>query len=220
MTALVLGATGGIGAAVVEILAARGPVLSLSRSDGLDWMHADRAESALQLAAEKGPFEMIFDATGALIIDGQGPEKQLKAIDAAALARQMQVNAIGPALMFKHYQALLPRQGRAVMATISARVGSIGDNGLGGWIGYRAAKAALNQIVRTASIEIARTRREAIVAALHPGTVATGLSDPFAGQRDRFSTEHSATQMLAVLDGLSPQDTGHLFAYDGSRIPW
>lgn len=220
MTALVLGATGGIGAAVVDALAERGPVTGLSRADGLDWADPERAEAALIRAASSGPFDMIFDATGALIIGGHGPEKALKAIDARAMAAQMQVNAIGPALLFKHVASLIPRDRRAVIATISARVGSIGDNGLGGWISYRAAKAALNQIVRTASVELARTRPQAIAAALHPGTVATGLSDPFAAQRDRLTPAQSAAMMLAVLDGLSPQDSGGFFAYDGLRVPW
>jgi len=218
--ALVLGSTGGIGCAVAAHLTARGPVIGLSRADGLDWTDPARAEAVLQKAARHGPFDMIFDATGALTIGEHGPEKKLAAIDAGAMAAQFAVNAIGPALIFKHYEALLPPEGRAVIATISARVGSIGDNGFGGWISYRASKAALNQIVRTASIEIARKRPEAVVAALHPGTVATDLSAPFAGNRKTFTPTDSAVRMLAVLDGLTQEDSGHLYAYDGSRIPW
>ncbi|MEM7190474.1 MAG: SDR family oxidoreductase [Pseudomonadota bacterium] len=192
--------------------------VGVSRVDGLDWRDPERAEAAL--IALDGPFDLIFDATGALTIDDQGPEKALKVIDAEAMAAQFAINAIGPALALKHYDRLMPRHGRSVFATLSARVGSIGDNRLGGWISYRAAKAALNQIVHTASIEIARKRPEAIVVALHPGTVATPLSKPFSGQRKTFMPEEAAAKLLAVLDGLRPEDNGSFFAYDGSRITW
>ena len=212
---LVLGSNGGIGGAFVRHLpGARG----LSRKDGLDWTRPAEAEATLLSAS--GPFDLILDATGALEIDGHGPEKQLRAIEAEAMAAQFAVNAIGPALILKHHDHLLPRTGRAVIATLSARVGSIGDNGLGGWISYRASKAALNQIVRTAAIEISRKRPEAIVVALHPGTVATGLSAKFAGNRETFTPDEAAAKLLAVLDILSPADTGGFFAYDGLRIPW
>ena len=214
---LILGATGGIGSALMARLPGAVP---LSRADGLDWRDPARAESTLLTAAEQGPFDLIFDATGALEIDGNGPEKALKAIEADAMSAQFAVNAIGPALILKHHDALMPRQGRAVFATLSARVGSIGDNGLGGWISYRASKAALNQIVRTASIEIARKRPEAVVAALHPGTVATSLSEKFTGNRDTVSPEIAAERLLSVLESLSPADSGGFFAYDGSTIPW
>ena len=215
---LVLGATGGIGRAVADALSARGPVLGLSRRDGLDWRDPARAEAVLQKL--DGPFDLVFDATGALEIDAKAPEKQLAAIDAEAMAVQFAVNAVGPALVLKHYKTLLPRQGRAVFATLSARVGSIQDNRLGGWISYRASKAALNQIVRTAAIEIARTRPDAIVTALHPGTVQTGLSEDFVRARDVFTPSQAAQKLIAVLDGLQPDATGGFFAYDGSRIPW
>ncbi|MEM1298207.1 MAG: SDR family NAD(P)-dependent oxidoreductase [Pseudomonadota bacterium] len=218
MRALVLGSTGGIGQAVAAHLQSGGTdVTGLSRRDGLDWRDPERAE---QLLANLGPFDLVFDATGALEIDGAGPEKQLAAIDAEAMSAQFTVNALGPALVLKHYKTLLPRQGRAVFATLSARVGSIGDNGLGGWISYRASKAALNQIVKTTSIEIARTKPDAIVAALHPGTVATEFGARFRGNRETLTPEDSARRMLDVLSGLSPADTGGFFAYDGSRIPW
>lgn len=212
---LILGASGGIGSALVSQLPnAHG----LSRVDGLDWTEPQRAEHALQSAA--GPFDLIFDATGALEIDGHRPEKQLKAIDADAMAKQFAVNAIGPALILKYHDTLMPRQGRAVFATLSARVGSIGDNRLGGWIAYRAAKAALNQIVKTAAIEIARKRPDAIVVALHPGTVATPLSAKFAGNRETFTPDAAASKLLNVLANLTPADSGGFFAHDGTPIPW
>lgn len=213
--ALILGSTGGIGSALMR----RVPnAIGLSRQDGLDWTKPEQAEAAVRGIA--APFELIFDATGALEIDDHGPERQLKAIDAEAMAAQFAVNAIGPALILKHYEHLLPKEGRAVIATLSARVGSIGDNGLGGWISYRAAKAALNQIVKTAAIEIARKRPDAIVVALHPGTVATNLSAKFAGNRETFTPDQAATKLLDVIHGLTPADTGGFFAWDGSRIPW
>lgn len=212
---LILGHTGGIGSALMRTLP---NATGLSRRDGLDWAQPDQAEAAI--SATHGPFDLIFDATGALVIDGHGPEKQLKAIDAEAMAKQFAANAIGPALILKHYERLFRPTGRTVFATLSARVGSIGDNRLGGWISYRASKAALNQIVRTASIEIARKRPEAIVVALHPGTVATSLSARFAGNRETFTPDEAATRLLTVIDGLQPKDTGGFFAHDGTPIPW
>ncbi len=218
MKALVLGATGGIGAAVSATLAQNMTVVGLSRRDGLDWTKPAQAEAVLSQC--DGPFDLIFDASGALQIGGKGPEKKLSSIDAEVMAAQFAINSIGPALILKHYNRLFPRDRRAVFATISARVGSIGDNGLGGWISYRAAKAALNQIVKTAAIEVTRTRPEAIVVALHPGTVETDLSAPFAGQRNTLTPDASAARMIAVLENLTPADSGSFFAYDGTTIPW
>ncbi|MFK7942497.1 MAG: SDR family NAD(P)-dependent oxidoreductase [Paracoccaceae bacterium] len=217
--ALVLGASGGIGSAVAARLALEDwRVTALSRKDGLDWRDPARAESVIGNAI--GPFDLVFDATGALEIDGAGPEKQLATIEADAMAAQFAVNAIGPALLLKHYKSLLPRKGHAVFATLSARVGSIGDHGLGGWISYRASKAALNQIVKTAAVELARTRPEAVVVALHPGTVATTFGSQYRGAREALSPAQSAAQMLAVLKDLTPAETSGFFAYDGSRVPW
>jgi NAD(P)-dependent dehydrogenase (short-subunit alcohol dehydrogenase family) len=220
MRALVIGDTGGIGAALAAALAARGAaVTGLSRRrDGLDL--TDEATIARAAAGLAGPFELILDATGALEIDGRGPEKALAQIDPAAMAAQFAVNAIGPALLLKHLHPLLPREGRAVFASLSARVGSIGDNRLGGWISYRAAKAAQNQILRTAAVEIARKRPGAIVVALHPGTVATPLTARYAGGHPTVAPEAAAAHLLAVLDRLTPADTGGFFAWDGSPIPW
>lgn len=218
-SALILGSTGGIGSAVIASLKRAGiRTVGLSRADGLDWTDPERAERALLNA--DGPFDLIFDATGALEIDGHGPEKQLSAITSAAMAAQFAANAIGPALIFKHYKALLPRSGRSVIATVSARVGSIEDNRLGGWIAYRSAKAALNQIVKTASIEIARTRPDAIVVALHPGTVATGFGAGFATPRNAVAPASAAENMLTLLGMLDTSQTGRFFAYDGSEIRW
>jgi len=220
MRALVIGDTGGIGAALAAALKGRGAeVTGLSRGrDGLDL--TDEPSIAHAAAALSGPFDLILVATGALEIDGRGPEKSLAALDPAAMAAQFAVNAIGPALLLKHLHPLLPSAGRCAFATLSARVGSIGDNRLGGWVSYRAAKAALNQVVRTAAVEIARKRPEAVVVALHPGTVATPLTRRYLIGRLAVAPDAAAANLIAVIDGLSAADTGGFFAWDGRPIPW
>jgi NAD(P)-dependent dehydrogenase (short-subunit alcohol dehydrogenase family) len=220
LRALVIGASGGIGGALAAALEARGAsVVGLSRrQDGLDL--TDEASVAAAAGRLEGPFGLILDATGALEIWGRGPEKSIGAIDPEVMAAQFAVNAIGPALLLKHFHALLPRAGRGVFATLSARVGSIGDNRLGGWISYRAAKAALNQIVRTSAIEIARKRPDSVVVALHPGTVRTALTARYVGGRPTVSPEAAAGNLLAVIDRLTPAETGGFFAWDGQPIPW
>ncbi|MGV1905590.1 SDR family NAD(P)-dependent oxidoreductase [Agrobacterium cavarae] len=220
--ALVIGSSGGIGSAVARLLRADkrcAEVVGLSRSiDGLDI--TDEASVHDALGRLNGEFHLIFCATGALTIDGVGPEKALKQLSADAMMKQFALNALGPAMVLKHVAAKLPRRERGLMAFLSARVGSIGDNHLGGWVSYRASKAALNQIIRTASVELGRTHPQSVLAALHPGTVATSLSDDYAGGRDRFRPEESATKMLSVLDGLQPAQSGSFHAYDGSSIEW
>jgi NAD(P)-dependent dehydrogenase (short-subunit alcohol dehydrogenase family) len=220
MRALVVGASGGIGGAVVAALAGRGAdVVGLSRrADGLDVR--EEASVAAALGRQAGAFDLIFVASGALELDGRGPEKSLRQIDPAALMAQFALNAIGPVLVLKHALALMPRDRRAVFAALSARVGSIGDNRTGGWYGYRAAKAALNQYLRTASIEVARTHPQAIVTALHPGTVATPLTEGYRGRHPAHGPAEAAAALLAVIDGLSPKDTGSLFDWRGDRVEW
>ncbi len=220
--AVVFGAGGGIGGALVQALR-QDPgfdeVVALRRPD------FDLTEEASIAAAARalppGEPRLLLDATGFLHAPGQRPERGLRDLDAAALARNFALNAIGPALLMKHFLPLLPRQGRAVFATLSARVGSIGDNRLGGWYGYRAAKAALNQLVHTAAIELARTHPQAVCVALHPGTVATPLSAPFAkaGLAVRPPAE-AAAELLAVVAGLDAAETGGFFDWRGQVIPW
>ncbi len=134
------------------------------------------------------------------------------------MARAFAINAVGPALLLKHFVELLPRQGRSVFATLSARVGSIGDNQLGGWYSYRASKAALNQILRTASVEVARRRPDAVLLALHPGTVRTRLSDPFTGPDQGIPAEEAARRLLATMDAATK--TGCFLDNTGAVIPW
>lgn len=224
--AAIFGASGGIGAALAAacrkggrfaevVEAARGGPLRFDLGD-----EASIAAAAADLAA-RGEIRLVIDATGVLTNDRTAPEKSWRQIDAAALAEAFAVNAIGPALLMKHLLPILPRQGRSVFATLSARVGSIGDNRLGGWYGYRASKAALNQIVRTAAVELARQRPEAICVALHPGTVDTGLSQPFARAGLTVQTpEAAAGHLLEVIEGLEAGQSGGFFDWRGEEVPW
>ena len=217
--ALVVGASGGIGAAVMAALAAQGvAVTGLSRRDGLHV--TDEASVAQAMGALESPFDLVFVATGALAPPGRGPEKALRGIDPAQVAAQFALNATGPVLVLKHALRLLPRDRRAVFVALSARVGSIGDNGLGGWYSYRASKAALNQMLHTAAIEVARSHRHAVVVALHPGTVDTGFAAEFHAGRATITPADAATLMLDTVTRLTPADSGGFFDNAGARIPW
>ncbi|MEA1072848.1 SDR family NAD(P)-dependent oxidoreductase [Sphingomonas sp. LY160] len=224
MKSIVIGASGGIGAALASALKSRGDdVIALSRSSSpaVDYDQPDSVAASAEELRATTPFDRIVVATGVLHGDGVQPEKSLRAIEAEALDRYFRINATGPALVIRHFVGLLPRDRRAVFVVLSARVGSIGDNRLGGWIGYRASKAALNQIVRTAAIELARTHPQAILVGLHPGTVDTPLSAPFQrnlSEGQLLDADDSAARLLAVLDALTPADSGGCFAPDGSRI--
>jgi len=213
---LILGSSGGIGRALME--ACPGAVGLSRRADGLDV--TDESSLARLAAQSEGPFERIINATGALVIEGRGPEKALAQITPEAMAAQFALNATGPALLLKHFAPLMPREGRVVFASLSARVGSIGDNYLGGWHAYRAAKAAQNQVIRGAAIELTRRNPDSIVVALHPGTVDTGLTRAFVGNRPTVTPAEAAANLLAVLDGLSPVQTGGFFDYAGQTIEW
>jgi NAD(P)-dependent dehydrogenase (short-subunit alcohol dehydrogenase family) len=218
--ALVVGASGGIGGALADALVARGEaVLGVSRSgEGLDV--TDEASVARVLGALEGPFDRVIVATGALEIAGAGPEKALRGVEPGALAAQFALNAMGPVLVLKHALRLMPRDRPVRFAALSARVGSIGDNALGGWYSYRAAKAALNQLIHTAAIEIARTHRQAVVVCLHPGTVATSFGAAQRSNHPALAPDEAAGHLLAVLDGLAPGDTGGFFDWKGDRVPW
>ncbi len=228
----VFGAGGGIGSAFVQALCGMeevGEVLALSRRDpdflpqkaiwrAVDITREDEIGAAAQAAGE---LDLVIVATGMLHGAGVKPEKDWRDIDPASLATLMAVNAIGPALVLKHFAPLLPRERPALIGVLSARVGSIGDNRLGGWHGYRASKAALNQIIRTFSIELARKRKHAIICGLHPGTVATGLSAPFrgSGADGVLSPAVSAERLLGVLGRRSVADSGKVFDWKGERVP-
>lgn len=220
MRALVIGASGGIGAALVAGLTRQGAeVLGLSRSiDGLDI--TDEASIATHLDQLSGPFDTVIVATGALALGDRAPEKSLRSLTGAALLGQFAVNAMGPALVLKHAARLLPRDRPARFAALSARVGSIGDNALGGWYSYRAAKAALNQLIHTGAIELSRSHPQAVVVSLHPGHVSTGLSAAFGGTLPSVSPDEAANHILGVLDQLTPAETGGFFDWAGKPIVW
>ncbi len=216
MRAVVIGAAGGIGAALADALAEEeNDVVRLTRAD-VDLTDEPTIAAA---AARVGKADLVIVATGLLHDADHGPEKALRDLDPVWLAQQYAVNAIGPALVAKHFLPILPRTGRSVFAALSARVGSISDNRLGGWYGYRASKAALNQLIRTLAIEDKRRNDRGLVVGLHPGTVDTRLSKPFQQSgRDLFKPDRAAVQLLDVLDALKPTESGKLFAWDGAEI--
>ncbi|MFN3954882.1 MAG: SDR family NAD(P)-dependent oxidoreductase [Pararhodobacter sp.] len=220
MRVLIIGASGGIGAALADLARARGAALStLSRREhGLEI--TDEASVAAHLAGLQGPYDRILLTTGALTAGAGGPEKSLRALDAGALAAQFAINAIGPALVLKHAARLLPRARPAVFAALSARVGSIGDNRAGGWYGYRASKAALNQILRSAAVELARTHPQLVCVALHPGTVATPFTRDYLGRHAAVEPAEAARNLWHVIDGLQPADSGGFFDWAGKTVPW
>ncbi|NKI34957.1 SDR family oxidoreductase [Wenzhouxiangella sp. XN79A] len=242
--ALVQGASRGIGSGFVQALLDGGRferVIATCRNpDAADALNAiddprlsvialDVAdEASIRAAAERVraldlPLRLLLNVAGVLHDSVASPEKKLEDLDAEALHHVFAVNAIGPALMLKVFRPLLARRGRVVVAALSARVGSIGDNRLGGWYAYRASKAALNQLLRTAAIELGRRNRNAIVVALHPGTTDTGLSKPFQARvpdEQLFPVDRTCRQLLAVIDRLDEGDSGGFRAWDGSRIDW
>lgn len=224
-SAVVIGASGGVGAAVTSVLEASGRfdvVHALSRSrTGLELEDETSIAAAAAHVADGPAPTLVFVGTG-ILHGGHEPERSYRHLSADHLLRDYRVNAVGPALVARHLLPLMPRDRRAVFATLSARVGSISDNRLGGWHSYRASKAALNMILQNLAIELARSHPLAVVAGLHPGTVATNLSAPFqrgVKPEKLFTPEHSAERLLTVLDGLTPADSGGVFAWDGSRIP-
>lgn len=225
----IIGASGGIGSALVDLLSADEAMhsitafaRSMSEPDFIDITDEDSVARAAELAAANGPLDLVLVATGILHNDeGIQPEKSLRDISRATMEEVFLVNAIGPALVAKHFLPKMRKGAKTVFAALSARVGSISDNYLGGWSSYRASKAALNMLLKTASIEHARRFPDSIVAGLHPGTVDTRLSQPFARNvpaNSLFTPEFAAQKLVSVVDGLVASDTGKLFAWDGARI--
>ncbi|WP_417424536.1 SDR family NAD(P)-dependent oxidoreductase [Hoeflea sp.] len=225
--AVIIGASGGIGQAVSEAMRASGTfarVIDYSRASEPDIDLLDETtiiRAAAHAAATGLDLQLVFDATGFLHGSSFKPEKSWSALDPAHMAHAFAVNAAGPALLMKHFLPLLPKTGKSVFATLSAKVGSIGDNTLGGWYSYRASKAALNQFVHCAAIELRRKYPEAICVALHPGTVDTGLSSGYAksGLTVRPPAQ-AADLLLAVLDQLTAEQSGGFFDYHGTALPW
>ena len=239
--AAIFGASGGIGRALIEHLARKElrRIHAGSRSDAGEVLDRDVAkriarftfdvtdEESIRLAVagmQDDPPDLIIVATGQLSTDdGKAPERSYRKLDAETMEQIFRVNAIGPAIIAKHALPLFARDRLCVFAALSARVGSISDNKLGGWHSYRASKAALNMMLRNFAIELRRTHPQAVVASLHPGTVDTALSEPFQGnvpERQLFSPACSAERLLDVLDGLTPADSGGFFAWDGEPIAY
>ena len=226
--ALVIGGTGSIGSAVIKELKNRNftNVISLNRSSNppLDLLD----ESSIKKAADfiKGRQKslcLLFDATGILHNEDQNqmPEKTYKNIDLTFMKKNFEINVMGPALVMKHFLPLLDKDQKSIFATLSAKVGSISDNRYGGWYSYRASKAALNQMIKTASIELKMKNRNAICVAIHPGTVTSKLSKPF--QKDNLkiqSNEESAKNITGVIVGLKVSNSGLFFDWNGSIINW
>jgi NAD(P)-dependent dehydrogenase (short-subunit alcohol dehydrogenase family) len=229
--ALIIGSHGGLGAALLSQLkgdADYAQAIGFSRSTQVSVNYDDEpsiAKAALHVAdvckTANLQLRLLVVATGFLHGDLGQPERSFTNLDAAYLEHTFKINTLGPALVMKHFLPLLPKTGRCVAGFISAKVGSIGDNALGGWYGYRASKAALNQLVKTASIELTRRNKDSICVSLHPGTVATALSEPFAktGLNVRPAAE-AAGDLLAVLAGLNPADTGCLMDCKGQKLPF
>lgn len=222
--ALVLGASGAIGAALLAQLRADprcASALGLHRGSqpALDLQDEAGVAAAAASLDGQGPFQLIINAAGLLHGPELMPEKKLGDLQLAQLQVVFAVNTFGPALLLRYFAPLLDRHcGR--MAMLSAKVGSIGDNRLGGWYSYRASKAALNMLIKTAAIELRRSHPGAVLLALHPGTVSSALSAPFRGAEIGRPAATAATELLRVIDGLGPADSGGFFSYSGESLPW
>lgn len=245
--ALVVGATGGIGLEFVRQLLQDSRIthlfatyrsartatalfeLAQQQPGRLHCIQMDLSEEAqieqgmAKIHQTVNHLHIVVNCVGLLHSDQQQPEKALRQLDADNLLRYFQINSIGPALLAKHLLPLLKHKEPSLFATISAKIGSIGDNRLGGWYGYRASKAALNMFLKTAAIEYSRRSRHTMIVMLHPGTTDTRLSQPFqrgVPPEKLFSPERTVSQLMTVLESVTPADSGEFFSWDGSRLPW
>ena len=219
--ALVFGASGGIGQAFSRFLEDKlgsENVVNVSRS--FDGFEISDEEKILKFSESiEGTFNLIINATGVLQTTEEGPEKTINVVKQKSMIDMMTINAIGPALLLKNFSKKLDKTKFSVFVNLSARVGSITDNSLGGWISYRSSKAALNQIIKTSSIEINRRNKNAICVGLHPGTVKTSFTEKFQNTTETISPDESVKMMMKVVENLSVDDNGYCFAYDGKVIP-
>ena len=219
--ALVFGASGGIGQAFSRFLEDKlgsENVVNVSRS--FDGFEISDEEKILKFSESiEGTFNLIINATGVLQTTEEGPEKTINVVKQKLMIDMMTINAIGPALLLKNFSKKLDKTKFSVFVNLSARVGSITDNRLGGWISYRSSKAALNQIIKTSSIEINRRNKNAICVGLHPGTVKTRFTEKFQNTTETISPDESVKMMMKVVENLSVDDNGYCFAYDGKVIP-
>lgn len=222
--ALVVGASGAIGSAFAGQLRSDprcDTVLELCRDSvpRIDYDDEGSIAHAAGTLRAAGPFHLVVVSTGVLHGAGFAPEKRLADVTYASLETVFRINAFGPALVMRHFCPLLDRE-RSILAVVSAKVGSIEDNRLGGWYAYRASKAALNMTLKTAAIELRRANSGAVLVALHPGTVKSALSRPFRGDEIGRDASQAAADMLGALDGVRPEDSGSFVSYDGTRLPW
>ena len=226
-TAVIIGASGGIGRAVFDAIKVDPhceKIFGLSRSStpAIDYdTPQSLEEAATQISTEISSIDLLIIATGALTApNGTPPEKSVSQLTVEAMEEIFRINTIGPAIALRAFTPLLARDRRTLTATLSARVGSIGDNALGGWFSYRASKAALNQITHSAAIEQSRRNDQSVCVALHPGTIETGLSKPYARNRFTHSAEACASNLIQVLDTRTPEHSGGFFDYAGKEICW
>ena len=222
--AIVIGVSGAIGGAIAASLeshprCARVVGVGRDTTPSLDLCDEASIRTCAASLAADGPFHLIVQAAGVLHGAGFMPEKRLEDLDAETMAEVFGINAVGPAMVIAHFAPLLDTR-RGVLTVLSAKVGSIGDNRLGGWYSYRASKAALNMLVKTAAIEMKRRNPNAVLVALHPGTVASRLSAPFNGARIGKAASSAASDLLNVMDRLGPDDSGGFFSYSGEALPW
>lgn len=222
--ALIIGASGALGSAFVDVLSSNSDcslVKSLHRHSQppIDFNHEESIAEAAQNLTPDGPFNLIINAAGMLHTPQFMPEKKLADLHYSQMMETFRANAFGPAMVMRHFSKLLDNE-RGVMAILSAKVGSIEDNRLGGWYSYRASKTALNMFIKTAAIEVNRTKPRAVLIALHPGTVNSKLSEPFRGAQIGRTPEAAAKDMLNVIDKLTGADTGRFYSYDGHTLPW
>ena len=221
--AVIIGSTGGLGRAFHDILKQDkkcGKIYGFSRSTNPAINYFDETSIEKAVQSVSGKINLLIDATGFLSDEVTQPEKSFKSLNPDQMIKLFTLNTIGPAEIMKHFMPLMAKKDRILFATLSARVGSIGDNRLGGWHSYRASKAALNMVLKCYAIEMTRYNPHSVCTALHPGTVATPLSDPFASDRERLTPQQSAQKMLTLLDNLKAEQTGSFRDYNGAEINW
>jgi NAD(P)-dependent dehydrogenase (short-subunit alcohol dehydrogenase family) len=223
-SALIIGSSGTIGRAFVELLE-NNPLCSSVEGihrhseHSIDYQNLGSIESCATALSHKAPFQLIINTIGVLHTSSWMPEKKLDDLNAEQLAELMKINAIGPALTVRHFSKLLDPK-NSIMVTLSAKVGSIEDNRLGGWYSYRASKAALNMMIKTASIEWARTKPNTALIAMHPGTVNSRLSKPFRGEQIGRPALDAVADMFRVIENLKKEDSGSFVSYSGEKLPW
>jgi NAD(P)-dependent dehydrogenase (short-subunit alcohol dehydrogenase family) len=223
-SALIIGSSGTIGGAFVELLE-NNPLCSRvvgihhHSEHSIDYQDLDSIETCAAALSQAGPFQLIINTIGVLHTSNWMPEKKLDDLNAEQLAELMKINAIGPALTIRHFSKLLDSK-NSIMVTLSAKVGSIEDNRLGGWYSYRASKAALNMLIKTASIEWARTKPNTALIAMHPGTVSSRLSKPFRGEQIGRPPKDAVVDMFRVIENLKKEDSGSFVSYSGENLPW